>query len=350
MPMLGHRRLTTFLAAAIVADTVQELLNSQKLSLPANTPLGTRVKVTDGFVVSGTGAPDGFYAPGPTVNGRTSYVWPSGIDGDGNGQCFWTGIHWLIQNASQSESGDDVAAPWLVAIWGDLFTLTHPAVQELTAPSTAQGGVFVSGGTQDGIYVVSVAVSPLNGRNYYLILGTANIDDTHLNWTGLNTINDTLGHGPSSPGWLVSNTNTGDYYYYSLSDTATPDLASNWKNANDDSPASITVSNVTQGELDAGMLVSGAGTEAVNGSFVNRNTILSARPSYGHVANPAILIKANDLDDVDVIDINGSTPYATNEAALFFPWIGTWTTDTGTPPAPTVTRDDVASEANWSNV
>lgn len=316
-------------------ETATTYTNAQKLSLPANTAVGTKVKVSDGFVVSGVGNPDvdGFYYPsGTTINGKPVYQL---VGFDNTHTLNWEtgGVGWYFQ-WDAVHGVDDVAFPWLVTTWNDgtIPTLTHPAVQQLAAPSSAQGGVFVSGGTLDGIY--TTMLNDQAGKHRYQLLGV-NSDD---NISNIAWVDD-------SPflGWKIFS-DVGDALYYSLSNVATPDLASNWKNASDDSPASITVTNVSQGELDDGVTVAGAGTSSVNGIIQSLPTGSNGFPAYGDIDGTASHV-TNGADGHWYATSNVNY-IATSNAG--FPFGLTFTPDDGTPPAPTVTRNNIASEANWS--
>jgi hypothetical protein len=145
---------------APIGSTVQSLTNAQKLSLPSSTSVGTQVSVTDGFKVSGAGA--GFYCDsGTTANSKPVYFLTGATPNDAiTNSVSWDldSLSWIIWDQYGSDpvasANQDVAFPWLATF--DTATLTHPAIQTLMTPSTSQGGVFVSGGTQDGIYMVSI--------------------------------------------------------------------------------------------------------------------------------------------------------------------------------------------------
>lgn len=313
---------------------IQSLLNAQKLSLPANTPVGTRVQVTDGFVVSGLGLvngdpnADGFYFESGTVNGKPRYVKPGANTGDDYNTCYWSPDddgYWVIGSDAwgRATTSSTNNFPWEADFSGYGVTLTHPAVQELTAPSTAQGGVFVSGGTQDGVYKTFDSQT-------WALLGT----DPLVSDFGVNAIlQNQGGHAFTIYGPLGQ---SDDPLYYSNSAVATPDLVPNtsgaggWKNASDDSPASVTVTSVTQGELDAGFK-RGSVTYVVNGTDSGRNR-------YSDVLG----IAANVLwgpDDHQWLDDNA---VEINLGNVAFPFQGT--------PEVSITEDPVAAEENWDNV
>lgn len=339
-------------------DSPQSLTNAQKLSLPENTPVGKVVSVTNGFVVSGLGdSRDGFYFDSGTIQDGNPFYVHAGYTGADNDwyvkhTALDNGDGWTLGSASGSNSDTHSAIaptfgsfPWEFS-WTDstagVITLTHPAIQTLTAPSTAQGGVFVAGGTRDGVYPKSEASNA--GKDYFVLLG---VDDDPTNGaiTWWNNINDQFGIGPSSAGFAIEDANGAGPIYYSNSDVATPDLASNWKNASDDSPASITVTSVSVGELNAGVTVAAAGSGAANGVFpVNGN--LAGRNQFSRLG--AALDLNWDAPDGGIWQFGSSYYNSTDNVA--FPYQATFMEQDGSAPAPTVTRNDVASEANWSTL
>jgi hypothetical protein len=252
---------------------------------------------------------------------------------------------------------DSAATADLVATWYSIATgldggtvVTHPAVQQLVAPSTEQGGVFVSDGTQDGIYIIG---DNYNGRPRLNLLGSAlNGESQSITWNAFGFANK----------WTIFNADEGDPLYYSLSNVATPDLATNWKNASDDSPASITVTSVAQGKLDAGVQVTGAGTSSYNAPYSNRgisgskawffyNKVGEATTDPDDVP-PAHCI-ARDEDEWIINGVVGVSGYATEDDPnpYWFPFDDpVYVLQSGSAPAPTVTRNDVCSEANWINI
>lgn len=266
MPVLGYRRIlldTPVAAEGGDSGGPLSVLNVEKLSLPLNTPLATQVAVSDSFYVSGFGdASDGFWI---TTNSGDSYhrALVPFLNDDSDLQCRYgygdDSNKWAF---GSNNNGYDVVAdvhgdtPWDSTWTGVGLTLTHPATQQLAAASTAQGGVFVSGGTQDGVWVIDQTNYFGSPRPAYVLLGTSVASETHnTRWNG-------------SDRWIINI--DGVPAYYSLSDVATPDLATNWKNASDDQPAAITVTSVSVGNLIAGNKL-GSVIRAVNGSTNGRN-------------------------------------------------------------------------------
>lgn len=338
MPVFGsatfpHPTTSPAIATFPGMGAAQSLLNTQKLSLPANTPVGTRVSVTDGFVVINSGDldTDTFYGGNGTENSRTKYVASNGSrvawNPDGGDVGTWVSYNPNGDVIDNTTELSDVVNPW-DGTWS-ASTLTHPAVQELTAPSTAQGGVFVS-----DFGICKDYGTQLNGKKIFYLFGVDTSDSSNGSVAWSPDIASDWGAGPSSAGFVVVFPG-GDFRYYSTSAVPTPDLATNWKNASDDSPASITVSSITQGELDAGVLVAGAGTTNANDVYPITD-VSNGKKFYSGLAHLL------NLGWFTSWTVNGTNPSSVNNTA--FPWQASFNDSA------TVTRDDVASEANWSVV
>ncbi len=307
---------------------VLDVTNVEKLSLDPATPIGQIVRVSDGFVVSGFGdARDGFYfllvgidpPPDPNV-----FIKAYPYTGDGTDTRAYSDGTWHIGNDALGY--DDATSSGGTNPWDKTYsglTLVNPVVQELNAPSTAQGGVFVAGGTIDGGYSKR---GTINSRDYFNLLGAPdNNGFSQCDWEP---------SGVKGAGWYFFDADSNPIYY-SLSDVATPDLATNWKNASDDSPASITVTSVTEGELAAGIIIPGA-TAVINGNTNGRRAYISI---HGGETN-GITSWDPALNHGDGVWICTFTPGEINFGNVAFPW-------QGTPVSDTTIRDDVASESNW---
>jgi hypothetical protein len=246
------------------------LTNAQKLSLPANTPVGTEIMVSD-WEAAGLAGPH----------------------------------------------------------------------QRLKAPSTAQGGVFVVN-NDEGLAALNQGIftkrGQVNGKDYFDLLGYEAADGhNEVAW-------NIVDPGAETPvyRWEISGVTLA--LVYSLSDVATPDLASNWKNVSGDSPASITVTSVSVGELVAGVLVAGAGTTTANDVYVGVNE----SPIFYRAVNGSDWIENEGADVGGFVFAIANGVFLYQKQAAAFPFsAGVWTSPNGTPPAPTVARNDVASEANW---
>lgn len=120
-------------ASGAVAPTILDVTNAEKLALTGITA-GQQVRVSDGFVLSGAGAVNGFYVG----NGFGSYIRiPS--DDIGNGPSSFYGIitsggEWELYRAPTDDTLD--SAPFSGgndvwdADWSAIpLTLTHPALQ-----------------------------------------------------------------------------------------------------------------------------------------------------------------------------------------------------------------------------
>ncbi len=420
------------------------MTNAEKLALDPATAVGTQVIVTDGFQVAfaGESGCNGFWHPVGLANGKQSYrIGPNSL-------CIWITDKWEmtdVQDDTMYSSMDDVAFPWLITTWVaesgalPLPTTTNPVTQELQSPASAQGGVFVSGGTVDGIYSIT---GTDNSKAHYTLLGQApDIGFSDIDWNGSQ--------------WVITNFPDGDPTYYSISDVATPDLVvannvvftidfshltmpvafgnltvgqtglgdllvindsattppnaavdlvtgnantsnaaiavemaggvstkqqiinaivaasggkitdlgslkisvapidhnlepysftsmtgsgittvnNGWKNSSDDTAAPITTTNVTQGELDAGVTVSGAGTTSANDKYPISGSNLGKEKYTG-------LAHALDLQwNGTAWKINNANPTGATNSAIPS---GSAFNDSAT-----VARNNVAAEGNW---
>lgn len=355
---------------------IQGLTNAEKLALDSATAVGTQVNVTDAVLVTGpAGESDavGVYVPiGLNATGEAPNTqvyknfetdWFIGIkafrtDPDGGGAQT---IQWGIFRPDNDPFTFDGSTGWSSpAYWGtqgdtsetpDLVewntsgevdrppfaeppvpTVTLGAIQELATPSTAQAGVFVSGGNVDGIYTKN---DTLNGKDAFTLLGADRSDTPNsIRW-----IDDLEDFSPSASGFgFLIRDNVGAGIYYSLSNVATPDLASNWKNGSDDSAAPITVTSVTQGELYAGLSIANDGI--TNGSsYVSQP--FHWRQYYMGLNGGGSNNMHWDTDfNVWTDDVG---VWTTNNVA--FPWQGA--DDHSGHNGATFARNNVANEANW---
>lgn len=119
--------------------------------------------------------------------------------------------------------------PNLAADSDDLIPSQKAVKSYVDANAGSVLAILVSGGTQDGVYSKRGTVE---GKDYFELLGVSDPDPgvtRSCYWNGIQFSITTEG---------------GDIIYYSLSDVATPNLATNWKNASDNSPASIIVNGL----------------------------------------------------------------------------------------------------------
>ena len=312
-----------FRKASTSGPVVQSLTNADKLLLPANTPVGTRVDVTDGFYLSGFGdVTDGYWYQEGTLNGKPFYR-KHGLINDSS--VAYDSGRWFIYagddggSVENAASGNE-ASPWLASWPTALFI--NPAPQILVAPSTALGGVFVSGGTQDGIYI-RLQGAP---KDRFILLGA--VEDFSIFWHVALAL------------WIIADGKSGEALYYSSSNVAAPDLASDWLDTNDN-PASITVTAITLGELNAGVSVAGSAQSSVNVPHVVDPTGANGFPEGRFYYVP--LTGNNDGLSVNV----GFWSWAGDPGSVdapAFPWEADWSPNAS---VPTVARNDVASEANW---
>lgn len=343
---IGSRRHGITSAPAATAN--RSLLNLEKLSLPADTAVGTQVSVTDGFYVSAHGDElDGFFRYRGTGLIYDKIPDPTGLVAANRAP----GGDWFFYNGSgeshvfSASEFNGVDYPWQVGVWIDddsnpvSITLAHPAVQQLAAPGAGQGGVFVSGGTQDGVYPIA---STRNGKTNYVILGAGDpSDDSITSVAWLLDITTCLGGGTSvpspSPGWVVRGADA-FAIYYSFSNVATPDLASDWKNAIDDSPASITVFSLTLGAITKGIVCDDL-------VFQNKGDVFNRRAVYVCLSMGVYLVNFDGTWNKTDAPNAGGTLMASSDNDKATPDLADWTTS-----GLTVTADYVAAEANWEAV
>jgi hypothetical protein len=241
------------------------LINTQKLSLPANTPVGTEVMVSD-WEAAGLAGPH----------------------------------------------------------------------QRLNAPSTAVAGIFVD---ESG-----------NGPGFFFSSGTINGKTSYA----IPTTNDVFG-SPVATGTISWSGTRWEAYFYeelfivSSSDVATPDLATGWTHNGD--PWTNPIRSFTQGELRAGLTA----VYPVTNAFFTAGTYILRASSWVYYSRPVYVPPT--IVDSEVPDYvpNGSgalvivaDDWADRAAHLWtasvaFPWEGS----DDNPAWPTITRNDVASEANW---
>lgn len=204
--------------------------------------------------------------------------------------------------------------------------------QILTIPSISYAGISIVGlGVQTGIYTKR---GTFNGKNFYNRLGFPN--DTSAA-TGVYVVEW------SNNRWNVYD-GVGSVFYYSLSVVALPEFATNWLNASDNTPANIIITEVLQGKLDAGLFLEGAGTLDINGSYPKLG-ISKARLTYTK-QNEFTVQLTNFSNGWEIANSN----YDTNGIQSAFPFETEWVEAGGTPPAPIVSRNDIASEANWNTL
>jgi hypothetical protein len=235
---------------------------------------------------------------------------------------------WVISVADAFyKSAEFVAHPWLVTAWDDISStggaptvtaqIMHPAV-------------FVSGaGTSEanGIYV---AIGIYNGRQRFLLLGATD--------NGAESSSEIFWSSGDAAWYIVLDGGTNAYA--NAADVPFPWTGALNVQGGGDSPAP-TLSLITQGELVAGVTVAGAGNESINRAFSNHGPdSANARPFYEYVdASDDIISPASSVWIV---------PGYLSSTRPTFPWLATYSIDDGAPPAPTVSRNDVAAEANWT--
>jgi hypothetical protein len=223
---------------------------------------------------------------------------------------------------------------------GQLVRITGEGnrIEQYTGPDLTVAAVFVTGAgslSANGIYAQT---STSNDKPFYTKIGDGNLT---ISWGG--------------GAWHIRD-DTSDDLYISEEDVAFPWLVIAWTLVNDGVEPSPALSSVTQGELDAGCTVAGAGSSDADGKYTKRGNYLS-RPFYNKIGHATTTPAVDTLtsvvwwdNDNFVLKISdGSSKYQENaDSAL--PWIGVWEGQPVDDPAPTVTRNDIASDANWEVV
>lgn len=421
----------------VASASVLSLTNAEKLSLSTSTPVGTKVQVTDGFVVSNYFSYSVFLIPIGIQNGKTLYSttdWQEVINqGSGGIAIFYDGRGWNVGNLEQGPNGitdvylpdGDEDYPWQVIVPENYPIITHPAVQELASPGSKS--ILVNGaGTNaaNGIYTKRGSTD-IDGilRNYYVKIGSQDYTESDaISWNGSQwSIWDTdgnigsyyfssddvdspvdavwettngddppptlsinpnvavfvsgagtieangiyiesgilnakprytlLGHDPTvldygvmweNDRWLIYDTYGGDALYGSSDDVAYPWLAIFTDNDIGSLPLPAP-SSITQGELDAGVTVAGTGITGFDGVYPNVVSVVSVlkieetngENIIGNIGGYYWTMGDLDFSSQYVSDV-GSTPFGVS-----------WYEDNATPPPPTVTQNNIASEANW---
>lgn len=211
---------------------------------------------------------------------------------------------------------------------GTLVNVTATGLTyELQSPSATVAGVSLLGSPAADPNALYDINGQVQGRNNYEKLG---MEVLKIQWTP--DIQANFSIGPSAPGWVVFIEGDASYFY-STDDVATPDLAEDWFDVTD-TPVALTVSTFMQGELDAGVTVVGGQSED---DIYPASTPANGFNSYVQLGGEQFL----------AIQFNGTVWSSTSSAssdATAFPWQADWS---GASPAISVTRNDVASLANW---
>lgn len=336
---------------------ILSLTNNQKLSLPPATPGGTQVNVTDWMTVAGAGTAEvnAIYSDrGPSVGGKNYYNILGTIDSSEVSSIVWVdfgaGLSWNIVDAFGSilyRSDEDVATPDLVTVWdvndgaGPAPTVTT-TLQQLNAPSSTVTAMFVGGAGTAEANAIYTGRGMSGGKEYFNILGAP--DDS-------GPLAAVWGDFGSGDGWNITDID-GIVLYFSAEDVATPNLVVTWIAVTGSLPVP-TVSPITQGELDAGALPQNAGTTSVNIPMLVTSPSLGFPQYTGfNLPSSSQIVYGQDITGFSIHDPDSNDLYEATGNNGPFPWNQTYAVGggTGTPPAPTVIRDDVASEANWGPV
>lgn len=221
---------------------------------------------------------------------------------------------------------------------GDSYN-TAPAFT-IEAPPSPSTDLLVSGGTQDGVYTRR---GTHGGKDYFNLTGQPDDDAAYSIQWGMNPA--------LVPAWVIFDENTNGLYY-SISTVATPDLATNWKNFDDDSPADITVAlnDVATGtaviQPATALLVAEEAQQYPDDSEF-RGLYLHVVRVYETLPGPLIPDNRDDLvlgpvqrtrqavlytGQAAVITASGKTTYEARDGSSIVAWkiVEAWTTGAGT--------------------
>lgn len=279
------------------------------------------------IIGAGTEAANGYYTKRGTFNGRPYYNLIGTPNATAAYAVSWSGSDWKIfkdDGNNQYGSTDDVAYPWLVTTWsqngGDTPVPTTAHIASKNALTTC---AFVSGaGTTaaNGIYTERPALGePVAGRKVYNLLGQP----------------DDLANYAIFPGtitkWTITDSG-GSILYTSTDNVNSPWLVTTWVAVAVPREALPVVVSKTQGELDAGVLVTGAGTPNADDVYLltgNR----AGRSSYSGIAFLGV------LQHDPTWQVSGTDPQSPDDTA--FPWEASFNDSA------TVAENPIASESNW---
>ncbi len=297
-------------------------LNPAKLSQAIDLAVGSQFSVTDGFYLHEGGQDYFYFTNGTEPSGGSApdiekYTAADPARSASNGNLTWrwnnvndatAGGAWGDNAGNYAGLADDSVTHFWdtpVEVIDHTYTLTHPALQALAAPdNTTKAAMFLKDSLHDGLYIP-------DGDNW------RSFENSEMRFQPV---------GDEPFGWQFRD--DGGPIYYSLSVVADPSLASDWKNASDDSDAAITVTSVSAGELAAGLMLLDVPYQA-NGSELGRVKYTRVDGLTGF-----IVWTANHGGEWE--DNNG---FAINTGNVSTP-------DKGTPEVSCL-RDDVAAEENW---
>ncbi len=203
-----------------------------------------------------------------------------------------------------------------------------------SAPSSDEVAVFVNtadGAAGRGIYTNRGSI---NGKPYFNLIGFSNsVTDYAIYWDGSR--------------WNISVESVAVAISYDEVDNP---WEATWKNEEGSMGAIAIV--VAQGELDAGITISGAGNSGADGILVNINTPMNGFPVWNKVATGDNTVLSHDAGGTYYYydEFTVSYQYMTTDNVAF-PWSSNnWDVYVGSPPAPTIVRNDIASPSNWTQI
>ena len=255
---------------------------------------------------------------------------------------FFAGIVSGGSGPPEMTNAEKLALPYNTPVGTQVIVTDMGGIlQELQAPSSTTGGATANGaGSQDANGVYSER-GIHNGHPYYNLLGTD--DNTVISAISFNGF---IWEVWDSGGTLV--------LYASIDDTAFPWEAT-WEILDGLGPLP-TFSNISIGELSAGVTSFGAGTPGANKTFTPRG-IYEGHPYFNPLGEPDGIGGGSFYWNVIplkwTIQGGGGANYVSADDVMY-PWNASalsWVVEgTGAEPPPTIVRNDVATEANWLTI
>ena len=302
------------------------------------------------IIGAGTAAANGYYTKRGTYEGYSYYVLIGNLSSVTHASVYRYHDVWKISAEGEVElytSTDDVAFPWLVTTWNTAVGGDGPAptTAHISSKNALLTAVFISGaGTAaaNGIYTERPALGlVLGARLTYNLLGQS---DSLTNYA----------IAPSEPAipdvdiaWTIYDSG-GTALYASADNVLYPWEVVTWVAVTGDSPAP-TAASKTQGELDAGVLVTGAtgeaGAESANQSYKVATPVVN-RNSYVGLLNAGWSLIDPDAKDNNWVFNDGSNrdPNSSTGDNPAFPWEATFNDSA------VVTENPIASESNWEPI
>lgn len=283
------------------------------------------------IIGAGTAAANGYYTKRGTFSGKPYFILlgqatPASFSVDDPYTVVWN-ARWQINDSGGTrfyQSLDAVSSPWLVTTWTAVTGDTPvPTTAHIASKNALLTCVFVSGAgttTANGIYTERPALGePVVGRKVYNLLGQPD-----------SLVDYAIVPG-TTPKWIITD-GSHTSIYRSTTDVNHPGSAIFLVDAGD-SPAPTVVSK-TQGGLDAGVRVTGAGTSGANDIYPVAAESNASKFQYTSITSGRVLKWTGSVWSND-----GGDPQSTDNTALPFDAIFN--------DSAIVASDDIASESNW---